>query len=347
MNIRCPGYLNAKSLAEDDVCRADYVDWFFHPALAPHRLLIESVCQTMQFHGDAPVLLVGDVASDSSLLFRFTMRASDRLGRAHQRCEVLLVPRSELPAFLDGAFRARPDADSKEFGVETVGGRALPYCGSRQVRNETLGVYTQNVRSLWFKGEIEEPSPSLERPSTDMADPQKVPDPSSEKKGRKLMCKVLLILWATSCGLGIWDHIRSAGEMAQLRASLKVCRGETSECRAEIGNLRRANSRLQEKIAQCDKWTATRSNFELNKIELQRKCVELVKRFREVEILLARIDETPQAAPPKKIGADVPSGGMVKEQNPQKGGGNRCSTHDPVQREECKKGILNGWGLLR
>ena len=270
MLLRCPGYLNAKSLLESGDCREDYVEWFANPALTPYRKLIDSVYGSMQYRGYDPVLLVCDVSSESCLLFRFTMRSHDRKGRGHQRYEVMKVERPELPSLLNGEFKATPDERTKEFIVEGVEGADLPRCECHTVQNELFNVYTRNPKSYWFKSE--------EGPSNPSPQQQLTSDPgrsvcagrttlSRPKKGGKIMCKVLFALLIALCVLSGW------------------------KCCEEIKDLRSENSKLRAKINQFEEWTKTRDNFELNKVKLKNKFEEIIKNFREAEDMWLHMDE--------------------------------------------------------
>lgn len=314
MSFRCPGYLNAKSLSEDGDCRKDYGEWFSNSALAPYRSLIDAVYGSMQYRGDDPVLLVCDVSSESCLLFRFTMKLQDRNGRNHQRCEVMKVERSELSALLNGEFKAVPDEYAKEFVVESVERTALPQCERHSVKNEILCVYTQNPKAYWFKSEASVPPPR--HPSTSDSKRYIRPDrtvdcPKSDrpKKGEKIMFKVLFTLLIVLCVLGGWNYFQSTGEIEQLRNSLKARDNEVVNHRAEIEHLRRENDSLQAKISRFEEWTKTRSNFELNKIQLKIKSDEIIKNFKDMEKLLAHMDEPPKPAS-KNGGVGVTSGAV-------------------------------------
>ena len=167
MSVRCPGYLNAKSLQARGECREDYVEWFSHSALAAHRPLIDAVYRTMQYRGDGPVLLVCDILPDACLLIRFTMESRDLRGRSHQRCEAMLVGRPELPALLNGEFKAEPDGDAAEFVVSNVEREGLPTCEGRRIKDVVFSVYARNPESHWFKSDASVPAPSPKQRSMD------------------------------------------------------------------------------------------------------------------------------------------------------------------------------------
>ena len=107
------------------------------------------------------------------------------------------------------------------------------------------------------------------------------------------MCKVLLALLIVLCVLGGLNYFQSTSEIEQLRNSLRISEDEVAKRRTEIEDLRKENGRLQKEINKFDKWIKTRSNFELNKVQLKIKFDEIIKNFREAENLWAHIDETP------------------------------------------------------
>ena len=108
------------------------------------------------------------------------------------------------------------------------------------------------------------------------------------------MCGVLFMLLIVSCGFGGWNYFQSTGEIERLHKKLKARDGDVEKHCAEIENLRKENGRLQSKIGQFEEWTKTRSNFELNKVQLKIKFEEIIKNFREAEDLLVHMDETPK-----------------------------------------------------
>ena len=290
MSFRCPGYLNAKSLSEGGDCREDYVEWFSNPVLSPYRPLIDAVYKAMQYRGDDPVLLVCDISPESCLLFRFTMKSLDRKGRNHQRCEVMMVDQSELPALLNGEFKAVPDASAKVFVVDGVDGDVLSQCRQHRVKNEILSVYTRNPKVYWFKNEepvqiafprqkhSNEAKPSVRSGRTVI-----------HPKERKNMNKVLFVLLIVSCAFGGWIFF----QLDRLRTNLDYRTVEIRNCRSLIEDLQVENRRLKEQIKRYDKWVKTRSNFELNKIKLKNKFSEIVEKFHEAENLWVHIDESP------------------------------------------------------
>ena len=296
MSLRCPGYLNAKSLLDGGDCLEDYVEWFSSPELSSCRLLIDTVYRTMQYRGDEPVLLVCDVSSESCLIFRFTMKAQDRKGRNHQRCEVMKVEHSELPALLNGEFTAVPDENTKEFVVDGVEGTPLPQCEHRQVKDVMFGVYARNPKAYWFKSEgVTQIAPPSPLPTGVSRQPiragKNVDYPKQEKK---IVNKVLFALLTVSCVFGVWNYFQSADEIECLRKNLEARERDVKGCRSEISTLRNENERLEAEINKFDKWVKARSNFELNKAQLKVKFDEIIQDFREAENLLSHIDETPK-----------------------------------------------------
>ena len=286
MSFRCPGYLNAKSLSVGGDCREDYVEWFSNPMLSQYRPLIDAAYRAMQYRGDDPVLLVCGVSAETCLLFRFTMKSQDRKGRNHQRCEVMMVDQSKLPTLLNGEFNAVPDEDNKEFVVDSVSGAALPKCERLRVKNEVFNVYARNSKAYWFKSEATTPKPLARRsPTSDSKRPiNQGRTIDRSKNGERIVSKVLLALLIVLCVLGGLNYFQSTSEIEQLRSSLS---------RTEIEDLRKENGRLQKEINKFDKWIKTRSNFELNTVQLKIKFDEIIKNFREAENLWAHIDETP------------------------------------------------------
>ena len=305
MSFSCPGYLNAKSLSEGGDCREDYVDWFSNPVLSQYRPLIDAVYKAMQYRGDDPVLLVCDISPESCLLFRFTMKSQDRKGRNHQRCEVMMVDQSELPALLNGEFNAVPDEDNKEFVVDSVKGPTLPQCERHSVKNEVFNVYARNSKAYWFKSEVPTSySSPKQRPTSDSIRISRSDKTVNRpKKGANVMGRVLLVFLIVLCAFGGWNYFRLCGEIEQLRNSLKTRDSEIMSHRTEIENLHRENGRLQNEIKKFDKWIKTRGNFELNKVQLKIKFDEIIRNFKEAENLLAHIDETP--SPASKGGKDA------------------------------------------
>lgn len=291
MSFRCPGYLNAKSLLADGDCGEDYREWFSNPALSSCRLLIDNVYRTMQYRGDGPVLLVHEVSDESALVFRFTMGVHDRLGRKHQRCEAMLVESSRLPALLNGEFDSVPEEETKEFVVDSVDRSPLPHCQ----RHGTLTVYARDSRAYWFKGE------SLQAPTISRRDKVERPKPSfrmgqvgnRQKKERNVMLKVAVALLFALCLVGGWGYFRFTQDVEGLRMDLRTRDKAVANCRAEMEKLRTENDRLRNEIAKFDEWIKTRSNFEVNKAQLQVKFDEIVKDFRETEILLVQMDAAP------------------------------------------------------
>lgn len=305
MSFRCPGYLNAKSLSEGGDCREDYVEWFSNPVLSQHRPLIDAVYRTMQYRGDDPVLLVCDISAEACLLFRFTMKSQDRKGRNHQRCEVMMVNQSDKPALLNGEFKAVPDEDNKEFVVDSVNGAALPQCERHRVNNEVFNVYARNPKAYWFKSEAPAPKPlSRQSPTSDSKRPiNQGRTVDRSKNGERIMCRVLLVFLIVSCVLGGWNYFQSTSEIEQLRNILRTREDEVTKRRTEIENLQKENGRLQKEINKFGKWIKTRSNFELNKVQLKIKFDEIIKNFRETENLWAHIDETPN--PTSKVVKEI------------------------------------------
>lgn len=312
MSFRCPGYLNAKSLSEGGDCREDYVEWFSNPVLSPYRPLIDAVYKAMQYCGDDPVLLVCGVSSEACLLFRFTMKSQDRKGRNHQRCEVMKVDQSELPTLLNGEFNAVPDEDNKEFVVDSVTGTSLPQCERHRVKNEVFNVYARNPKAYWFKSELPAPEPlTRHSPMSDSKRPiNQGRTVNRSKSGEKIMCRVLFALLIVSCVLGVWNYFQSTSEIEQLRNSLRTSEDEAAKRRVEIEGLRKENDRLEKENRKFDKWVKTRSNFELNKLQLKIKFDEIIKNFKEAENLWAHIDETPN--PTSRVGKDGERNGVPR-----------------------------------
>ena len=343
MSFSYPGYLNAKSLLEGGESREDYVEWFFNPVLLPYRPLVDAVYKAMQYRGDDPVLLVCDISPESCLLFRFTMKSQDRKGRNHQRCEVMMVDKSELPALLNGEFNAVPDEDNKEFVVDSVKGPTLPQCERHSVKNEVFNVYARNSKAYWFKTEPPAPMPfTRQSPTSDSKRPinqgRTVDRP---KNGGRIMCKVLFALLIVLCAFGGWNYFRLSGEIEQLRNSLKTRDSEIMRHRTEIEDLHRENGRLQNEIKKFDKWIKTRGNFELNKVQLKIKFDEIIRNFKEVENLLAHIDETP--SPASKVGKDAERDGVSRSRHDvDKGAGTETGSSErgksKVGGEEEEKG---------
>ena len=349
MSVRCPGYLNAKSLSEDGECREDYVEWFSNPALSPYRPLIDAVYGAMQYRGDDPVLLACDVSSESCLLFRFTMKSQDRKGRNHQRCEVMKVAHSELPALLNGEFKAVPDEESREFVVDGVEGAALPQCERHGVKNEMFNVYARNQRAYWFNGEVSSPTPSpkqqippRQRPTSDsrriIRSGRMVDYP---KKGEKIMSKVLFALQIVSCVFGGWNYFQTTSEIELLRTSLRTRDSEIADHRIEIEGLRKENDRLKSEIDKFDKWIKTRSNFDLNKVQLKIKIDEIIKDCGEAKALLTHMDETPN--PTSEEGQRIvasDASGMASKTNdvPTRADTSRPQHDDGKQSGDKKKG---------
>ena len=86
--------------------------------------------------------------------------------------------------------------------------------------------------------------------------------------------------------------------------------GEVKDCHTEIERLRNENYGLHDTIKKYDKWVKTRSNFELNKVQLKIKFDEIIKNFREAENLWAHIDETPNST--SMVGKDVERNGVPR-----------------------------------
>ena len=349
MSFRCPGYLNAKSLSEGGDCKEDYVEWFSNPVLSQYRPLIDAVYKAMQYRGDDPVLLVYDISPELCLLFRFTMKSQDRKGRNHQRCEVMMVDKSELPALLNGEFNAVPDEDNKEFVVDSVKGPTLPQCERHSVKNEVFNVYVRNSKAYWFKTEPPAPMPfTRQSPTSDSKRPinqgRTVDRP---KNGGRIMCKVLFALLIVLCAFGGWNYFQSANEIKRLRNSLKARGDEVAKHCAEIEDLRKKNVRLQKEIDKFDKWIKTRGNFELNKVQLKIKFDEITRNFKEAENLLAHIDETP--SPASKVGKVAERDGVSRSRHDvDKGTGPETWSSErgkpKVGGEEEEKGIVETLG---
>ena len=295
MLLRCPGYLNAKSLLADGGCEDDYRVWFSNPALSSCRLLIDAVYKTMQYRGDGPVLIVYKVSEETALLLRFTMGSHDRLGRKHQRCEAMLVDDSRLPMLLNGEFDSVPDEEAKEFVVGSVDRSSLPRCQRCVIQNETMTVYARDSRAYWFKAE------SLQTPTISRKDKVERPKPSfrmgqggnRQKTERSVMLKVAVALLIALCLVSGWGYFRFTRDMEGLRMDLRTRDKTVASCRAEVEKLRTENDRMRNEIAKFDKWIKTRSNFEVNKVQLQVKFDKIVKDFREAEKLLAHMDAAP------------------------------------------------------
>ena len=161
------------------------------------------------------------------------------------------------------------------------------------------------------------------------------------------MSRVLFALLIVSCVLGGWIYHQSTSEMEQLRNSLRTREGEIANHRAEIEGLRKENGRLQDEIKKFDQWIKTRSNFEVNKVQLKIKFDEIIKNFREAENLWARIDETPK--PASKAGKDVEGDGASRSQRDVSksdgtgtGPSGRGQTKDEGEKKE--KGVLKAIG---
>ena len=304
MSFRCPGCLDAKSLLGEGDCRDDYVKWFFNPALTPYRKLIDAVYLVVQYRGDDPVLLICDVSPESSLLFRFTMKTQDRKGRNHQRYEVMKVERSELPSLINGEFKAIPDERTKEFIIESVEGVDLPRCECHTVQNELFNVYARNPKAYWLKSEDRSSNSSPQQRLT--GDSGRAvcsgrTTVSHPKNDKKRMSNVLFALLIASFGLGAWNYFQSTSEIKQLHNKLKARDRDVEKYCAEIMGLRSENSKLQAKVDQFEEWVKTRSNFEMNKVQLKTKFDEIIKNFREAEDLLAHMDETPKPVDRKSV----------------------------------------------
>ncbi len=356
MSFRCPGYLNAKSLSEDGECREDYVEWFSNPVLSPYRPLIDAVYGAMQYRGDDPVLLACDVSSESCLLFRFTMKSQDRKGRNHQRCEVMKVAHSELPALLNGEFKAVPDEESMEFVVDGVAGAALPQCERHGVKNEMFNVYARNQRAYWFNGEVSSPIPSPKQQTP----PRQQPTVDSSRtirsgrvvdypqKGEKIMSKVLFALLIVSCVFGGWNYFQTTGEIELLRTSLRARDSEIAGHRVEIEGLRKENDRLKGEIDKFDKWIKTRSNFDLNKVQLKIKIDEIIKDCGAAKDLLTHMDETPNPTSEKEPGiVSSDASGMASKTNnvPTRVDISRPQHDDSNQSGDKKKGKKKDKGI--
>lgn len=290
MSFVCPGYLNAKSLQEGGENRDDYVEWFSSPELALYQALIDSVYGTMQYRGDDPVLLTCDISSESCLLFRFTMKSQDRKGRKHQRCEVLKVERSNLPALLNGEFKAAPDLNAKVFIVDAIEGEALPQCRRHYVKNEMLCVYARNPQAYWFRnGEPVSVRPPRKEPSNESKRPVRQGRTVNYPKEKNSMNKVLFVLLTVSCALGGWFYF----QIDCLYANLAEKDKEISKLQAENSKLQADKCGLKKKMEKYDKWLQTRNNFELNKTKLKNKFDEIAEKFHEAENLWVHIDEVP------------------------------------------------------
>lgn len=251
MSFRYPGYLNAKSLSEGGDCREDYVEWFSNPLLSPYRPLINAVYRAMQYRGEDPVLLVYGVSAEACLLFRFTMKSQDRKGRNHQRCEVMMVEQSELPALLNGEFRAVPDEESKEFVVDRVEGAVLSQCECHRVKDEVFSVYTRNQRAYWFKGEESSPPLSPRQQTSSKKHPagdsirtiRPIQTVDHSKKGEKNMCRVLLALLIVVCVLGGWNYFQSMSKIEQMGKKVQqMCE--------DMEDMKKMNKKQMNKIEQ-------------------------------------------------------------------------------------------------
>ena len=292
MSVRCPGYLNAKSLQARGECREDYVEWFSHSALAAHRPLIDAVYRTMQYRGDGPVLLVCDILPDACLLIRFTMESRDLRGRSHQRCEAMLVGRPELSAFLNGDFKAEPDGEAAEFVVSNVEREGLPTCEVRRIKDVGFRVYARAPEAYWFKNEASVPAPPPKRRLTDSAGHERVNCPPGRRGS--VMGKVLIAFLAVLSAFAGWNYVQCATENGKLRGDLNRSRQEAGALEARVRKLKGQNDELQARVQRYEKWMKTRSNFEVNKIQLRSRFEEIVKDFRAVEELLSRMDEPPR-----------------------------------------------------
>ena len=292
MSVRCPGYLNAKSLRARGECREDYVEWFSHSALAAHRPLIDAVYRTMQYRGDGPVLLVCDVLPDACLLIRFTMELRDLRGRSHQRCEAMLVGRPELPALLNGEFKAEPDGDAAEFVVSNVEREGLPTCEGRKIKDVGFRVYARNTESYWFKSDASVPDPAPKQRLMDSAGHERVNCPPRQRGS--VMGKVLIAFLVVLSAFAGWNYFQCATENGKLRDDLNRSRQEARTLEARVEKLKGQNDELQAWIQRYDKWMKTRTNFEVNRIQLRSRFEEIVKNFRDVEELLSHMDEPPR-----------------------------------------------------
>ena len=171
------------------------------------------------------------------------------------------------------------------------------------------------------------------------------------------MSKVLFALLIVSCVFGVWNYFQSADEIECLRKNLEARESEVKGCRSEISNLRDENERLQVKISNYDKWVKTRSNFELNKVQLKIKFDQIIQDFREAEALWAHIDETPNTTSEKgQSAATSNASGAISETNsipisvdvslPQHDGSKRAgatlSSERKSQRARIKRMIIVG-----
>ena len=91
------------------------------------------------------------------------------------------------------------------------------------------------------------------------------------------MCRMLFALLIVSFVLGGWNYFQSTDEIERLRNSLKTRDMEIANHRVEIEDLHKENGRLQSEISKFETWIKTRSNFDLNKVQLKIKIDEIIK----------------------------------------------------------------------
>ena len=133
--MKCPGYLNSKTLHEADEFAVEYKEWFLHDTLKPLydriKLFLESFHFTM---ANGTALALTKVADNKGLLFRFRrMPHGDTLGRLHNRIEVILIDCARLSELLNGRFKAIPNDVDCTFDVEPACGDAMPRCEGKCV----------------------------------------------------------------------------------------------------------------------------------------------------------------------------------------------------------------------
>lgn len=339
-----PGILYAKSLRPGDSLEEGYKTWFSNAELGDLRDRVEALRTSFRWRPDSsrrypPVMVFEAGEGERILVVRFSDAGKDPFGRPQTlRMEALLVPVNLASQFWDGTFTAEPDSDHAAFVVDGTS-PATDFPGWNQDRlvqgeSGTFSLSTPSPCSLshvatstghYNPTDVQEPpfpEPTLNPPPKQQSTSESRRTIRLErtvgypKKVEKIMCRMLFALLIVSFVLGGWNYFQSTDEIERLRNSLKTRDMEIANHRVEIEDLHKENGRLQSEISKFETWIKTRSNFELNKVQLKIKFAEIIKDFRDAEILLAHIDETPNLTSEKGQGG-VPSNasGVISKTN--------------------------------
>ena len=156
MQLKCPGYLFAKSLQVDGLCQPDYAVLFCHDALRHRKEFIRQIREALELSPTAhgPVLLICALDDGQSLLFRFTWsQHPDAAGRRHSRCEVLLLPSNQTADLLSKEFTLSADSVSCEFEVTDGGPSNLKICSERMLYGRRVRVLAGDDRDFRIRAE--------------------------------------------------------------------------------------------------------------------------------------------------------------------------------------------------